>query len=169
MPQSLIATNHCKYRVRVISGASVTMVFPATQNSTNINKCLKNSQLALILKKFKEIILTNNIFTCFACLAYTLNLFVLRCRILFRNYMYVTVNKDIQVNLDMTDSMEPGKFVRHMQNPSYTYDEYLIYIGMGPSILSVICKNPSYSGPSYPSSPVHTLEYGNIESLCPKI
>ena len=64
----------------------------------------------------------------------------------------------IQVNLDMTDSMGPGKLVRHMQNPSYTYDEYLICIGLGPSISSVICKNPSYSGPSYPSSPVvHAL------------
>ena len=60
----------------------------------------------------------------------------------------------LQVNLDMTDSMGPGKLVRHMQNPSYTYDEYLICIGLGPSISSVICKNPSYSGPSYPSSPV---------------
>ena len=50
----------------------------------------------------------------------------------------------LQVNLDMTDSMGPGKLVRHMQNPSYTYDEYLICIGLG----------PSYSGPSYPSSPV---------------
>ena len=60
----------------------------------------------------------------------------------------------VQVNLDMTDSMGPGKLVRHMQNPSYTYDEYLICIGLGPSISSVICKNPSYSGPSYPSSPV---------------
>ena len=56
----------------------------------------------------------------------------------------------VQVNLDMTDSMGPGKLVRHMQNPSYTYDEYLISIGLGPSISSVICKNPSYSGPSYP-------------------
>ena len=46
----------------------------------------------------------------------------------------------IQVNLDMTDSMGPGKLVRHMQNPSYTYDEYLICIGLGPSISSVICK-----------------------------
>ena len=54
----------------------------------------------------------------------------------------------------MTDSMGPGKLVHHMQNPSYTYDEYLICIGLGPSILFVICKNPSYSGPSYPSSPV---------------
>ena len=54
----------------------------------------------------------------------------------------------------MTDSMGPGKLVRHMQNLSYTYDEYLICIGLGPSILSVICKNLSYSGPSYPSSPV---------------
>ena len=44
----------------------------------------------------------------------------------------------IQVNLDMTDSMGPGKLVRHMQNPSYTYDEYLICIGLGPSISSVI-------------------------------
>ena len=26
----------------------------------------------------------------------------------------------IQVNLDMTDSMGPGKLVCHMQNPSYT-------------------------------------------------
>ena len=54
----------------------------------------------------------------------------------------------------MTDSMLPGKLVRHMQNPSYTYDEYLICITLGPSISSVICKDPSYSGPSYPSSPV---------------
>ena len=58
----------------------------------------------------------------------------------------------------MTDSMGPEKLVRHMQNPSYTYDEYLICIGLGPRILSVICKNPSYSGPSYPSSPVCTPE-----------
>ena len=28
----------------------------------------------------------------------------------------------VQVNLDMTDSMGPGKLVCHMQNPSYTYD-----------------------------------------------
>ena len=60
----------------------------------------------------------------------------------------------IQVKLDMTDSMGPGKLVRHMQNPSYTYDEYLICIGLGPSISSVICKYPSHSGPSYPGSPV---------------
>ena len=54
----------------------------------------------------------------------------------------------------MTDSMGPGKLVRHMQNLLYTYDKYLICIGLGPSISSVICKNLSYSGPSYPSSPV---------------
>ena len=58
------------------------------------------------------------------------------------------------MNLDMTDSMGPGKLVRHMQNPSYTYDKYLICMGLGPSILSVIDESPSYSGPSYPSSPV---------------
>ena len=57
----------------------------------------------------------------------------------------------VQVNLDMTDSMGPGKLVRHMQN-----DEYLICIGLGPSILSVICAYPLYSGPSYPSSPVYS-------------
>ena len=28
----------------------------------------------------------------------------------------------IQVNSDMTDSVGPGKLVRHMQNPSYAYD-----------------------------------------------
>ena len=37
----------------------------------------------------------------------------------------------VQVNLDMTDSMGPGKLVCHIQNPSYTYDEYLICIGLG--------------------------------------
>ena len=63
----------------------------------------------------------------------------------------------------MTDSMGPGKLVRHMQNPSYTYDEYLICIGLGPSISSVICKNPSYSGPSYPSSPVYIYIYRERE------
>ena len=50
----------------------------------------------------------------------------------------------------MADSMGPGKLVRHMQNLSYTYDEYLICTRLGPSIY----KNLSYSGPSYPSSPV---------------
>ena len=60
----------------------------------------------------------------------------------------------IQVNLDMTNSMGPGKLVRHMQNLSYTYDKYLICMGLGPSIMSVIVESPSYSGPSYPRSPV---------------
>ena len=59
----------------------------------------------------------------------------------------------------MTDSMGPGKLVRHMQNLSYTYNEYLICIRLGPSISSVICKNLSYSGPSYPSSPVHLNKF----------
>ena len=64
----------------------------------------------------------------------------------------------------MTDSMGPGKLVRHMQNPSYTYDKYLMCVVLGPSISSVICKNPSYSGPSYPSSPVYTLY--DVCSVC---
>ena len=51
--------------------------------------------------------------------------------------------------------MGPGKLVRHMQNLPYSYDKYLICIGLGLSISSVICKIPSYSGPSYLSSPVH--------------
>ena len=65
------------------------------------------------------------------------------------------------MNLDMTDSMGPGKLVRHMQNLLYTYDEYLICIGLGPSISSDICKNLSYSGPSYPSSPVSLVVNDN--------
>ena len=36
----------------------------------------------------------------------------------------------------------------------YTYDEYLICIRLGPSISSIIGKNLSHSGPSYPGSPV---------------
>ena len=36
------------------------------------------------------------------------------------------INSLVQVNLDMTDSIGPGKLVRHMQNMSYTYDKYLI-------------------------------------------
>ena len=63
----------------------------------------------------------------------------------------------VQVNLDMTDSM-----VRHIQSPSYTYDEDLICMRLGPSILSVICNNPSYSGPSYPSSPVISILFYNV-------
>ena len=53
---------------------------------------------------------------------------------------YLGEKIQLQVNLDMTDSMGLGKLVRHMQNPSYAYDEYLICIGLGPSISSVICK-----------------------------
>ena len=37
----------------------------------------------------------------------------------------------VQVNLDMTDSVGPGKLVRHMRNPSYAYD------GLSPSYASV--------------------------------
>ena len=54
----------------------------------------------------------------------------------------------------MADSMEPGELVCHVQNLSYTYDTYFICMGLGPSISSVIAKSLSYSGPSYPSSPV---------------
>ena len=77
--------------------------------------------------------------------------------------LYVGRVVGIQVNLDMMDSMGPGKLVRHMQNPSYAYGKYLICIELGPSISSVICENPSYSGPSYPSSPVVTLGIGSPE------
>ena len=38
--------------------------------------------------------------------------------------------------------------------PPYTYDTYLICMGLGPSISSVIAKGLAYSGPSYASSPV---------------
>ena len=36
----------------------------------------------------------------------------------------------MQANMDMTDSMAPGKLVRHMQNPPYKYDTYLICMGL---------------------------------------
>ena len=77
------------------------------------------------------------------------------------------LNVLIQVNLAMTDSMGPGKWVRHMHNPSYTYDKCLICIELGPRMLSVICKNPSYSGPSYPSSPVFSQSdpINNLEPI----
>ena len=57
----------------------------------------------------------------------------------YGRYIHVRAFK-VQVNLDMTDSMGPGKLVCHMQHLSYscTYDEYLICIGLGPSILSVV-------------------------------
>ena len=42
--------------------------------------------------------------------------------------------------------------------------EYLICTGMGPSISSVICKNLSYSGPSYPSSPVILSHQINVQT-----
>ena len=48
----------------------------------------------------------------------------------------IIIHRLVQVNLDMTDSMGPGKLVRHMQYLSYTRsDTYLICIGLGPSIL----------------------------------
>ena len=56
--------------------------------------------------------------------------------------------------IHMTDSMGPGKLVCHMRSLSYTYDTYLISMGLGPSISSVIAKSLAYSGPSYASSPV---------------
>ena len=91
------------------------------------------------------------------CLQYIYNT-LFQCTESSRNLFTVT-SSAIQVNLDMTDSMGPGKLARHMQNPSYTYDEYLICIGLGPSISFVICKNLSYSGPLYPSSPVLRLTH----------
>ena len=45
-----------------------------------------------------------------------------RCLVTLSSYCIA-----IQVNLDMTDSVGPGKLVRHMQNPSYAYD------GLSPS------------------------------------
>ena len=55
----------------------------------------------------------------------------------------------------MTDSMGTGELVGHMQSLSYTYDTYLICMGLGPGISSVIAKSLAYSGPSYASSPVY--------------
>ena len=58
----------------------------------------------------------------------------------------VSYEKVVQANFDMTGSIRNGKLVRHMQNPTYTYDTYLICMGLGPSISSVIDKSLSYSG-----------------------
>ena len=54
--------------------------------------------------------------------------------------------------------------------PSYAksvlyYDKYLICMGLGPSILSVIDESPSDSGLSYPSSPVHPRHLIEFEFL----
>ena len=70
----------------------------------------------------------------------------------------------IQANLDMTDSMGPGKLVHHMQNLPYTYDAYLICLGLGPSILYVIDKSLLYSGTSYPSSFVLILKKDTVQN-----
>ena len=48
-----------------------------------------------------------------------------------------------------------------MQSLSYTYDSYLICMGLGPSISSVIAKSPAYTGLSYASSPVQVYR-GNV-------
>ena len=94
----------------------------------------------------------------------TWDIALVRARMTYKMCFYSVMISVLQVNLDMTDSMGPGKLVRHKQNLSYTYDEDLICIGLGPSTSSVICKNPSYSGPSYPSSPVlvQQIVKGNI-------
>ena len=46
----------------------------------------------------------------------------------------------------------------------YKYDTYLICMGLGPSISSVIAKSLSYSGPSYACSPVQFT--GNSSYHC---
>ena len=69
---------------------------------------------------------------------------------------------ELQANFDMTDSMGLGNLVRHMQNLSYIYDTYMICMGLAPSISSVIEKSLSFSGPSYPSSPVYGDEKGQL-------
>ena len=46
-----------------------------------------------------------------------------------------------QTCIGQTLGMGPGNWVRHMQSLSYTYDTYLICMGLGPSISSVIAKN----------------------------
>ena len=40
----------------------------------------------------------------------------------------------------------------YMQSPSYTYHTYLIYMGLGPSISSIIANSMAYCGPSCASS-----------------
>ena len=42
-----------------------------------------------------------------------------------------------EANLDMTDSMGPGKLVRHMPNQSYTYDTHLLCMGLGRTVIDM--------------------------------
>ena len=71
---------------------------------------------------------------------------------------FLYVYNKLQANLDVTDSMGPGKLVRLMQNPSYTYDTDLICMGLGPSISSVMDATASESCPSYLSLPVYIFK-----------
>ena len=65
------------------------------------------------------------------------------------------------------DSTGPGKLVRHVQSLSYTYDTYLICMGLGPSISSIIAKSLTYSGPSYASLPVVSSSLTTFSCLYP--
>ena len=68
----------------------------------------------------------------------------------------------IQANLHVADSMGPEKLVRYVQSLLYTYDTYLICMGLGPSISSVIAKSPAYSGLPYASSLVLQISASQV-------
>ena len=100
--------------------------------------------------------------------------------------MHIKYLSYVQANLDMTDSMEPGKLVRHMQNLSYTctYDKYLDWDQAYCPSYAKICRTVfrhiqvhlymtdfAYEGPiflvplslSYPSSPVPSTVNSTIK------
>ena len=53
------------------------------------------------------------------CIYFCMNVCISGC---MYTYGCLICYENKQANLDMTDSKEPGKLVRHMRNPSYTYD-----------------------------------------------
>ena len=58
--------------------------------------------------------------------------------------------------------MGPEKLVRYVQSLLYTYYTYLICMGLGPSISSVIAKSPAYSGLPYASSLVLQISASQV-------
>ena len=55
-------------------------------------------------------------------------------------YVFVCYANNQTVQTEFCLAERNSAHVLVLQNPSYTYDESLIFIGLGPSISSVICK-----------------------------
>ena len=74
---------------------------------------------------------------------------------LYSNKLYIPYSK-VDHQFKTIQCNYTGELGYDGLNRTRKIGEYLICIGLGPSISSVICKNMSYSGPSYLSSPVVT-------------